>query len=148
MDKINFVNKGQPAINDTNLNKMQDNIEKAAEGTVLYENTSGTTGDITLSNDSFTNYKRIKVFGYYNYNKGEIKTNVEVEFQPNVSIRPSIYGFVVGGATQYLFVQEYNLSSNKLSKYRSGFSTIKTNGYEVDSVNHYIYITKIIGFKD
>lgn len=27
MDKINFVNKGQPAINDTNLNKMQTNIE-------------------------------------------------------------------------------------------------------------------------
>lgn len=27
MDKINFVNKGQPAINDTNLNKMQANIE-------------------------------------------------------------------------------------------------------------------------
>lgn len=28
MDKINFVNGSQPAINDTNLNKLQDNIEK------------------------------------------------------------------------------------------------------------------------
>ena len=27
MNKINFVNNGQPAINDTNLNNLQDNIE-------------------------------------------------------------------------------------------------------------------------
>ena len=29
MDKIKFVNNGQPAINDTNLNQMQTNIENA-----------------------------------------------------------------------------------------------------------------------
>lgn len=28
MDKINFLNGGQPAINDTNLNKMQENIKE------------------------------------------------------------------------------------------------------------------------
>lgn len=33
MDKINFVNDSQPAINDTNLNLMQDNIENAMAGT-------------------------------------------------------------------------------------------------------------------
>jgi hypothetical protein len=31
MDKINFQNKGQPAINDENLNKMQEDIENAIE---------------------------------------------------------------------------------------------------------------------
>mgnify|MGYP005788866107 CR=1 FL=1 len=31
MDKIKFVNKGQPSINDTDLNLMQDNIEDAIE---------------------------------------------------------------------------------------------------------------------
>lgn len=29
MDKINFVNGGQPAINDTNLNQLQTNVENA-----------------------------------------------------------------------------------------------------------------------
>lgn len=29
MDKINFVNGGQPAINDTNLNALQDNVENS-----------------------------------------------------------------------------------------------------------------------
>lgn len=27
MEKINFINNSQPAINDTNLNKLQDNVE-------------------------------------------------------------------------------------------------------------------------
>ena len=31
MKKVNFQNNGQPAINDTNLNQMQDNIEEAIE---------------------------------------------------------------------------------------------------------------------
>ncbi len=29
MEKINFINNQQPAINDTNLNKLQDNVEDA-----------------------------------------------------------------------------------------------------------------------
>lgn len=52
MDKINFKNSSQPAINDTNLNLMQKNIEKELgykSGVVLYENKEGTQDDITLS---------------------------------------------------------------------------------------------------
>ena len=52
MDKIDFKNGSQPAINDTNLNLMQENIEKEfgyKSGVVLYENENGTQNDITLS---------------------------------------------------------------------------------------------------
>lgn len=42
MDKINFMNNSQPAINDTNLNLMQDNIENAISGVV--ENGSNENG--------------------------------------------------------------------------------------------------------
>lgn len=46
MEKIKFVNNQAPALNETNLNKMQDNIEEAIEekqdlivtGTSLPEN--------------------------------------------------------------------------------------------------------------
>lgn len=31
MEKINFINNQQPAINDTNLNKLQDNVEDAID---------------------------------------------------------------------------------------------------------------------
>jgi hypothetical protein len=34
MEKIDFVNSTQPALNDTNLNLMQDNIERAINAQV------------------------------------------------------------------------------------------------------------------
>ena len=43
MDKINFVNKGQPAINDTNLNQMQTNIENAINA-IIVESGSNANG--------------------------------------------------------------------------------------------------------
>ena len=35
MNKIDFVNNGQPAINDTNLNQMQTNIENAINAIIV-----------------------------------------------------------------------------------------------------------------
>lgn len=35
MEKIEFTNNGQPAINDTNLNLMQTNIEEAIENRII-----------------------------------------------------------------------------------------------------------------
>lgn len=146
MNKINFVNKGQPAINDTNLNKMQNNIEKAIAGTTLYENTSGTTGDITLSSNKFTSFKKIKIFGYGLYNG--IKINVSTEFIPSTANRPSLVAFITGTATHYILTQEYSLASNKLSKYRKGFLNVIGGSYELDPTDKSIYITKIIGYTD
>lgn len=43
MNKIDFVNNGQPAINDTSLNQMQDNIEEAITiDTIKNENGTAT----------------------------------------------------------------------------------------------------------
>lgn len=64
MKKIKFVNGGQPAVNDANLNLMQDNIEEAindAETTVT-DNLTSDSGTDALSakqgkilNDKITN---------------------------------------------------------------------------------------------
>ena len=43
MDKIDFVNNGQPAINDTNLNQMQTNIENAINS-IIVESGSNANG--------------------------------------------------------------------------------------------------------
>lgn len=53
MKKIKFVNGSQPAINDTNLNLMQDNIEEAinnAETTVTDNLTSDSATDALSAN--------------------------------------------------------------------------------------------------
>lgn len=51
MDKIDWKNlpSTDTPIDAENLNLMQDNIEKAINGTVLYENETGTNGNITFN---------------------------------------------------------------------------------------------------
>ncbi len=58
MDKIKFVNSGQPAVNDTNLNKMQDNIEAAISGDMVTAYHDG--GNVSLNAEYATlNFNKI-----------------------------------------------------------------------------------------
>lgn len=155
MDKINFVNKGQPAINDTNLNKMQSNIEKASEGIILYENTSGKKNNITLSGDSFANYKRFKIYGYYSYLDGNTSSNVKTQISQeavyDTSKKIPLIGYVVGTGTLLQLNEEISISGNKLEIYRRGYTVLANAsniGYTLNPTDQYIYITKIVGFKD
>lgn len=64
MTKITFRNGQTPAINDTNLNQMQTNIENAInllKPVALYNNTSGTTGNVTL-NETSANFEYLEIF--------------------------------------------------------------------------------------
>ena len=61
MNKINFVNNGQPAINDTNLNQMQTNIENAINA-IMVESGSNTNGSYIKFSDG-TMICRKKVTG-------------------------------------------------------------------------------------
>lgn len=72
MDKITFKNGQQPALNDTNLNLLQDNIEKAINEvlakitpTILFE---GSEQNDFVLNDSISNYKKVII--YYTDNNG------------------------------------------------------------------------------
>lgn len=68
MDKITFTNGQQPALNDTNLNLLQDNIEKAINALkpiVLYQ--GSTQGEFELA-DKISNYKKVTI--YYKDNNG------------------------------------------------------------------------------
>ena len=72
LDRMGWTNNSQPAINDTSLKKMEENMQKAItelenliNGTVLYENLEGTSTDFILNNN-ISNYigKKIKIYGY------------------------------------------------------------------------------------
>ena len=73
MDKINFQNgvSGKTPLNATNLNKMQENVEKAiddtkqtinekVDGIVLFEDEDGLNDEITLS-ETIANFNEIKI---------------------------------------------------------------------------------------
>lgn len=151
MDKINWINgqAGGTPLSAENLNLMQDNIEDAideveetTEGTVLFEDLTGTTNDITLTNDSFTNYSRVKIFGFDDYGN-----QVFTEFLPNVSKNVELSTIVTGSGTHYIKTQEYTFTSTSLNKYRRAFTNIQGNEFYYNPTNHWIYITKIIGYK-
>lgn len=143
MDKINFVNGSQPAINDTNLNKLQTNVENAINGTVLYENEQGTQGDIQLS-DSYNNYKKFDMYS----KEGTIMTCYN---------NSSTDGCVIGYAkpigidtvsiqikTQQIFFKNNNTITRGIGK------TIGLGGAGQgvsQNINENMAITKIIGYK-
>ena len=84
---VNFEN-GVTPINDTNLNKMQADLQ----GTVLYENSAGSIEEITL-NDSVAKYDRVKIFYYYDniYGSTEVDNPNEKTVSLNVMFSIPIY---------------------------------------------------------
>lgn len=82
MDKITFNDYESPAVGADNLNQMQTNIEKAIYGTVLYSNLSGTTGNITFS-ENISNGDSIEII--YRYNNS-YKSTGKIPFTSGMNI--------------------------------------------------------------
>ena len=141
-------------INATNLNKIENGIETNSNNittnttnitnltpVTLYNNTSGTSDNITLTNDSFSNYTRVKIFGFDNYGN-----QVNTEFLPAINKNVELISIVTGSGTHYIFTQEYSFSSTTLTKYRKGYSNIQNETYSYNG-DGTMFITKIIGYK-
>lgn len=74
MDKINFVNGSTPALNSTNLNKLQDNVEDAIQDLEDSENAKIKTTETTSDTDTYScNY--INDIAEDVYSTSETKTN-------------------------------------------------------------------------
>ena len=137
MDKINFINGNQPAVNDTNLNQLQANIENAINGTVLYESENGTVGEITLLEDA-SNFKFLEI--YFQNIDGIVSSQKTVYTTKNI-----ILDITVVGSSQ-IFVSNAGIAidGNKITwKWnRRGNSW---NSYTDDG--QAIRILKVIGYK-
>lgn len=114
MDKITFVNKGQPAINDTNLNLLQDNIENAIE--IGYS-----TNEIN-TNQKWIDGKPIyrKVVQYYNNETiGKAGETVQITIPhliSNLDIVVHSYTSTNGTTSIPLISSTSNTSVSKISK--------------------------------
>lgn len=82
MDKITFEDYDEPELGADNLNQLQTNIEKAIYGTVLYSNSSGTTGNITFS-ENISNGDSIEIIYRYNNN---YKSTGKIPFTSGMNI--------------------------------------------------------------
>lgn len=103
-------------------------------GTILYENETGTIGDITL-NDNITNYKYIEIYGYRG-NRG-----VYAKARSNVPYILLNHQRIVNDLL-YSYVKEFAINDNILKVEYSRFIF-----GESASSDDAIYVTQVIGYK-
>lgn len=134
---VNFEN-GKIPINDTNLNKMQTDLQEEIEitkGTVLYEDETGTLGNVTL-NDDATNYKYIEVFGYRSNRNLYTKVRTNKPYFDLNHIRYFNNAF-------YIYAKEYSINGSMLNVEHSKFTYTDSAIQEETET----YITKVVGYK-
>lgn len=142
MDKILFKNGSQPAINDTNLNLMQKNIEKEfgyKSGVVLYENENGTQNDITLS-QSVADFDCIEIIfkrdtGYFSgrYRNANGKTVVATSsfFDTN---------------SFYIYSSQLAINEDKIEYKKHGLCYVSNNATSVGNDDN-VKIVQVLGYK-
>ena len=142
MDKILFKNGSQPAINDTNLNLMQKNIEKEfgyKSGVVLYENENGTQNDITLS-QSVADFDCIEIIfkrdtGYFSgrYRNANGKTVVATSsfFDTN---------------SFYMYSSQLAINEDKIEYKKHGLCYVSNNATSTGNDDN-VKIVQVLGYK-
>lgn len=116
-------------------------VNEKIEGTILYNNSSGTTGDITLS-DNISNYSTIE---FYAINSDDSDESLGIyKFETNKS-KFLIQGNNVTSNSFSIFVKEYIIDTNNNKKLNASIGRLyannQTSNYEV------FKITKVIGYK-
>lgn len=144
MNKIIFKNKPDLStpISAENLNLLQDNVENAINGEILYTS-SGEKGTITL-NKSCANFKRIKLIGF-----GKRSTNDNTYFckevdNPNGKNSNIDFTTYNGSTYSYSLNEIINFSEDTIirgSQWKIGI------GQGVTRNEGEIYITEVIGYK-
>jgi hypothetical protein len=158
MEKINFVNGQAPAINDTNLNAIQDNVENAInevqesvnglKETILYQNASGTYTNFTL-NDSILNYKYFEVL--FTYNGTQFSTGKIVAKNGNACL--VAHANVYENSAYYLktHAEPLTVSGVDVTRREAYVSKAQINASAIigstASGANLVYITHVLGYK-
>lgn len=150
MTKIPFVNGTTPAINDTNLNQMQTNIENAINAlkpVVLYTNNTGTTGNVTLS-ETAANFEYLEIFylSLSDSGTGYAQNSTKV-YQPNNKSAWLTTGYADSRESADTFnvkICAINISGTSLTKtYGGGWEFSDDNKYKSNN----IAITRVLGYR-
>lgn len=119
-------------------------IDYSPTGTVLYENSSGTAGTVTLS-DSAANYKKIII--HYRDNNGYYKT-VTVDDPNGKSISMEILWHRIGNTNLYLKVEQALITGSSIEiAGNKGQTRVGNNTSIVENGGEYILIWKVVGYK-
>lgn len=146
MEKINFKNLPDTStpINAENLNQIQNNMENAVNGYVLYDNTDGSNENITLS-DSVANYEYIEI--YYS-TTGNIRGGYTKIYQPN-NINCDLSIIEQAGAQTDITRTRYYINNNIISLNVEYAGYVHISGTSISSTlgTNYLKITRVVGYR-
>ena len=125
--------------------ELKEELEKL-EGKALYEDETGTTGNITL-NDSIENYKRIKVYGYfYHTNKAKFCKEFLVEANSQIDLTGVSYN---GGSYTYLNTETATMSGTSITRGTQYENRLGAGGTDnLRASGQTVFITKVVGYKE
>lgn len=138
--------EGNTPINASNLNHMDNGIYKVTP-IVLYDNSEGTTGDVTLSDD-IANYDYLEVF-YTDNNKTLIGSQKVIPVNSKSFLLTFVNNYKNSGGTlyNYLYIKKMTFNGNTLTKELETYLQINTTTITSLREADYVYITKVIGYK-
>lgn len=144
---VNFEN-GVTPINDTNLNKMQSDLQAEIDklkGIVLYENSEGISAGSATISDDISNYKKIEV-----EIKGQGVSTTKVFIEPSGKLLNCIVDSESGTS--------YFVPTSLIFKIEGTTLTITKNAtmvlnateqqYALNNSYYQAKITKIVGYKE
>ena len=110
------------------------------EGTVLFYNSSGVAGTITL-NDNISNYSRAIVYSF-----GSCSTIVHLDYQKDFYI--STFGSLTqsGKTSVIIYTYFFTFSGTRLVQNFGYEVTCPQNGYVTNKTTN-LYITRVVGYK-
>ena len=114
--------------------------------TVLYNDATGSTTDITLS-DSVANYDYVDIY-YYESNKSDYSsTRVYAPNNKKVSLSINAYHVSSSDLYQYFYTKIINFSGTNLTVEKNFELRILNNNISTHTTNATIYITRVVGIK-
>lgn len=143
MTKITFVNGTTPAVNATNLNQMQTNIENAINAlnpVVLYNNTNGATGTVTLS-ETAANFQYLEIL----YSKSGIYQSVKV-YSPNNKKVSLLVGYLNSSSEAQLQLAKATISGTQITRDTGGYINFQQNNYHMGTSTE-VGIHRVLGYR-
>ena len=144
---------GATPLSASNLNSMQDGIyedidevETKRAGKVLYSNTSGTTGEITLI-ENISNYRFLEVYGFENTTNANLYTKYDISSGKNLNLNS--LNVIENGNLMRFISTNYSVSSNTITPIssNSGIVHIFNRVINAQQQENAVLVTKVIGYK-
>lgn len=121
-----------------------------AAGTLLYDNPSGTTGNVQL-NDKYTNYKYLDIYFKESWTGTQFSMRISTDiayFTANCNVSRSGYNGFMSMAKQYYLNNNNTIYTNQYAEFIGIYFNFYNANHSWENSTDYISIIKVVGYKN